>query len=494
VEVNVTSNTAWTASSDQSWLGLSPASGTNDGLVELTASPNLAWGSRSAVVTFSADGVLSRTVTVTQASGQSDGDLGLVLNSPTDELVQAGESLIKVFRLVNASAHAVNVTLSVACSQPGWMASIPGGATAVVDASGHLDIPTQVEVAAGAMPGDRCDVSLSVVTEALEVSNSVELTVTLNRIAISPLPADFGLVPMGSPAVRSLSLVNHGDEPMMVGTVTVSGSGLTIMNDGVSGQTIPAGASRALQLQFNPLAAGVVNGQLNWPIQAPHAESILTGVTGTGLYTPPPPPPPPEPEPILEEHHHNLLGNTARFNLWNLDPNGLLPPGTAWSVVQGTLPGGLRIRDGWVAGIFRNTGSYSFQLKAETDAVTVIHTFTVRVMTPTVCPTIFGAWINGDYLSIEVLEDARHGVAAQTAPMRMTLEPGQSTEIRFDWDYIKDDFSFRLIDGDLPPGLILDGDSGVISGVPSASGSYRFLVSVKDWRGRGYQWIEVNVP
>jgi len=112
------------------------------------------------------------------------------------------------------------------------------------------------------------------------------------------------------------------------------------------------------------------------------------------------------------------------------------------------------------------------------------------VMAPTVCPTIFGAWINGDYLSIEVLEDARHGVAAQTAPMQMTLERGQATDIRFDWDYIKDGFSFRLIDGALPPGLVLDGRSGV----PKASGSYRFLVFVKDWRGRGYHWVDVNIP
>jgi hypothetical protein len=108
-------------------------------------------------------------------------------------------------------------------------------------------------------------------------------------------------------------------------------------------------------------------------------------------------------------------------------------------------------------------------------------------MVPTVCPTIFGAWIDGEYLSMELLEEARHGVAAQAAPMQMTLEGGQFTDIRFDWDYIKDGFSFRIIDGDLPPGLILDGNTGVISGVPSASGAYSFLVSVKDWRGRGYQ-------
>jgi hypothetical protein len=206
------------------------------------------------------------------------------------------------------------------------------------------------------------------------------------------------------------------------------------------------------------------------------------------------PDPEPEPEPILEgSYSHSLVSNTAKLNAWVLDPDARLGVGANW-VMEGDLSRGFRFVDGMLVGMFDTTGIHTFRISGTDGIITVNHTFTVRVMAPTVCPTIFGAWINGDYLSIEVLEDARHGVAAQTAPMQMTLEQGQSTDIRFDWDYIKDGFGFCIIDGALPPGLILDGRSGVISGVPSASGSYRFLVSVKDWRGRGYQWVEVNIP
>jgi hypothetical protein len=41
-------------------------------------------------------------------------------------------------------------------------------------------------------------------------------------------------------------------------------------------------------------------------------------------------------------------------------------------------------------------------------------------------------------------------------------------------------YSWRLADGHLPPGLTLHGHSGVISGVPSAAGEYRFTVAVAD--------------
>lgn len=226
---------------------------------------------------------------------------------------------------------------------------------------------------------------------------------------------------------------------------------------------------------------------------------VYVNVSQASGAVPPPvgptdPDPEPEPEPILEwSYSHSLVSNTAKLNAWVLDPDARLGVGANW-VMEGDLSRGFRFVDGMLVGMFDTTGIHTFRISGTDGIITVNHTFTVRVMAPTVCPTIFGAWINGDHLSIEVLEDARHGVAAQTAPMQMTLEQGQSTDIRFDWDYIKDGFSFRILGGELPPGLILDGDTGVISGVPSASGSYRFLISVKDWRGRGYQWVEVNIP
>lgn len=203
---------------------------------------------------------------------------------------------------------------------------------------------------------------------------------------------------------------------------------------------------------------------------------------------------PSDPDPIGEfNYRHNLVSNTAKLNAWVLDPDARLGVGANWTM-EGDLSRGFRFVDGMLVGMFDTTGTHVFRISGTDGIITVNHSFTVRVLAPTLCPTIFGGWINGQYLAIEVIEDACHGVAAQTSTMQVTLEGRQATEIRFDWDYIKDGFSFRIIDGTLPPGLILDGRSGVISGVPRASGSFRFLVSVKDWRGRGYQWVDVDIP
>jgi len=65
VSFTVTSNTNWTVSSDQIWLSVNPASGTGDGTVIVTAEANSTSAVRTAIVTVSADGATSQTVTVT---------------------------------------------------------------------------------------------------------------------------------------------------------------------------------------------------------------------------------------------------------------------------------------------------------------------------------------------------------------------------------------------------------------------------------------------
>jgi len=65
--VTVTSNTSWTATSSASWLTISPTSGSNNGTFTAVASANTSTSQRSATITVSANGVSSRTISVTQA-------------------------------------------------------------------------------------------------------------------------------------------------------------------------------------------------------------------------------------------------------------------------------------------------------------------------------------------------------------------------------------------------------------------------------------------
>src|SRR5215470_15484548 len=70
---NITSNTSWTVTDNQSWLTVSPTSGSNNGTVTVMAQENTSASARTATVTVSATGVPSQTVTVTQSGGGGGG-------------------------------------------------------------------------------------------------------------------------------------------------------------------------------------------------------------------------------------------------------------------------------------------------------------------------------------------------------------------------------------------------------------------------------------
>ena len=65
--VKLSTNDTWSAVSDQSWLQLSPQSGSGNDTILVTADANPTSNNRIAIVTVSADGVQPQTFTVTQA-------------------------------------------------------------------------------------------------------------------------------------------------------------------------------------------------------------------------------------------------------------------------------------------------------------------------------------------------------------------------------------------------------------------------------------------
>jgi len=102
---NLTATQNWTASSDQSWLTVSPTSGTSAGTtVSLTATANTASASRTATVTVTGADATVKTVTVTQA--------GLPIPaSPTPTVAAAN------VKSIYSDAYTVSVTNF---SNPAW--------------------------------------------------------------------------------------------------------------------------------------------------------------------------------------------------------------------------------------------------------------------------------------------------------------------------------------------------------------------------------------
>jgi hypothetical protein len=99
---NVTSNTNWTVADDQTWLTASPASGSNNGTVTVTAQQNTGTAARTAIVTTSATGVSAQTVTVTQ-SGTGGGTACTLPPMPSFASLPNNSFLPDPFTFMNGS-------------------------------------------------------------------------------------------------------------------------------------------------------------------------------------------------------------------------------------------------------------------------------------------------------------------------------------------------------------------------------------------------------
>ena len=97
---DVNSDTDWTVSSNQTWLTVNPASGSNNGTVTVTAQQNNTGAARTATVTVSATGVTSKTVTVTQAP--------VLAVYPTEITLGAAENSSSTFNIASSRSWTVS--------------------------------------------------------------------------------------------------------------------------------------------------------------------------------------------------------------------------------------------------------------------------------------------------------------------------------------------------------------------------------------------------
>ncbi|MBN2235431.1 MAG: putative Ig domain-containing protein [Opitutales bacterium] len=187
-----------------------------------------------------------------------------------------------------------------------------------------------------------------------------------------------------------------------------------------------------------------------------------------------------------------LICTTETRNCWSIDPQGILGSNAAYTL-EGVLPGRLCIDNECITGYIPETGEYRFSMFGVDGLNESRVEFWIRVLPPTRTPLFLGVSVNGTAHPSVIVEGPGYGTPAITELMVYQLPLGEPLDIRFEWDCIKPPYSFRIVGGALPPGLVLDGNTGGISGCPSESGTYTFVVSVKDWRGRGYQWMRLSI-
>ncbi|MGB8522184.1 MAG: choice-of-anchor D domain-containing protein, partial [Candidatus Acidiferrales bacterium] len=90
----------------------------------------------------------------------------------------------------------------------------------------------------------------------------------------------FGNVSVGSTATQSLTITNTGNATVNISQATISGTGYTVVGGNPS-SSIPVGQSSTVQIQFAPLATGVLTGTLTVVSDASNSPLTIS-MTGTG--------------------------------------------------------------------------------------------------------------------------------------------------------------------------------------------------------------------
>jgi hypothetical protein len=154
----VTSNIAWTATSSQTWLTLSAASGSNNAGITVTAAANTATTTRSATVTIAGTGVTSQTVTVTQAG-----------TSTTSTLTVSPNTLSLAAAANSTGSFAVTSNISwTAVSSQTWLtlSAVSGSNNANITATAAANTTTSTRSATVTISGTGVTSQTVTVTQA----------------------------------------------------------------------------------------------------------------------------------------------------------------------------------------------------------------------------------------------------------------------------------------------------------------------------------------
>lgn len=145
---SISANVSWSASDNQSWITISPISGSGNGNITITTTTNSSTSSRTGTVTVTGSGVSAKTISVTQAGFTAPIAVTGVSISPVSATVGLGESqqLSESVSPSNASNQSVsyssNNTSVATVNLNGVVTAVSQGSvtiTVTTDDGGHTD-------------------------------------------------------------------------------------------------------------------------------------------------------------------------------------------------------------------------------------------------------------------------------------------------------------------------------------------------------------------
>ena len=377
---------------------------------------------------------------------------GLTLNASTGVISgtpSTSGSFAFTVQVADALAQTASKALSISVAQPLAVvtASLQAGTqgvaySATLTASGGT-LPLSWSVSTGALPpGLTLNASTGVISGTPSTSGSFAFTFQVADAAAQTATKALSISVAAPLAVITAS--PPGGTQGVAYTATLSASGGTLpLSWSVSTGTLPAG------LTLNS-STGVISGtpstsgSFAFTVQVADAlAQTATKALSISVAAP------------LAVVTASLPGGTqgVAYTATLVASGGTLP--LSWSVITGTLPAGLTLNSstGVISGTPSTSGSFAFTVQvADALAQTATKALSISVTAPLAVVTAS-------------LPGGTQGVA-YTATL---VASGGTLPL-----------SWSVITGTLPAGLTLNASMGVISGTPSAAGSFAFTVQVAD--------------
>ncbi len=109
-------------------------------------------------------------------------------------------------------------------------------------------------------------------------SSDNPFTISVAAFSAQPSPVNFGSVPVGTRASRTVTISNSGTAALVVTSVLATDPTFDVSR---SSFTVPAGQSDTIQLHFTPTIVGNISGEMQFSCNVPGSPAII-GVSGNG--------------------------------------------------------------------------------------------------------------------------------------------------------------------------------------------------------------------